>query len=293
MKSNLAHEPVDPQGELVRFPKKEQKAMSKKEDGFTPLPNFICDEGYLAVLSGESIKCLVLLNRHINGFHAKNKAIGEALVMKLTGFKDKRTVRKNMAELAKFKLVQITKTLGKATTYSLTFDDRLDVQLVTSNDTGALNVVTSNDTGVVTSDVTSTSDIKCHSVKQISLNKYLNKTHTQNPPQKTQDESWKPNLDLLSSILKTTKHSQRVSEILGMVDFVFHLGNFNAHWEDKITLTENQKTRKFVSWITQEFEKSQRVSKAKPATPNRNVNDAWGAEQQYAPASDIDCGDLL
>lgn len=118
--------------------------------------------------------------------------------------------------------------------------------------------------------------------------------HTQeNSAQKLEDDSWKPNLDLLSSILKTTKHSQRVSEILGMVDFEFHLGNFNAHWENKIDLTENQKTRKFVSWITQEFEKSQRVSKAKPATPNRNVNDAWGAEQQYAPASDIDCGDLL
>jgi hypothetical protein len=59
----------------------EQKAMSKKEDGYTPLPNFVCDEGYLAVLSGEAIKCLVLLNRHIKGFHEENKAIGESLIL--------------------------------------------------------------------------------------------------------------------------------------------------------------------------------------------------------------------
>lgn len=129
-----------------------------------------------------------------------------------------------------------------------------------------------------------TTPIKGGATKE-TLKENIKEIHTQENPNQN-DESWKPNLDLLSSILKTTKHSQRVSEILGMVDFEFHLGNFNAHWEDKITLTENQKTRKFVSWITQEFEKSLRVSKAKPATPNRNVNDAWGAEQQYAPASD-------
>ena len=39
-------------------------------------------------------------------------------------------------------------------------------------------------------------------------------------------------------------------------------------------------------WIKNQEQKA-------PVTPNRNVNDAWGAEQQYAPASDIDCGGLL
>ena len=137
------------------------------------------------------------------------------------------------------------------------------------------------------------SDAESHKPLLTFIN-YKENIHTQeNPPQKTQDESWKPNLDLLTSILRTTKHSQRVSEILGMVDFKFHLGNFNAHWEDKITLTENQRTRKFVSWITQEFEKSQRVSKAKPVTPSRNVNDQWGEVQHYAPASDIDCEGMI
>ncbi|WP_228269535.1 hypothetical protein [Acinetobacter bereziniae] len=136
MKSNLAYrQEID--NEITLHPstvkKIERQAMSKKEEGFTPLPNFICDEGYLSALSGEAIKCLILLNRHIKGFHGDNKSIGEALVMKLTGFKDKRTVRKNMADLAKFQLIRITKNLGKTTTYTVTFEDRIKPELVTSN----------------------------------------------------------------------------------------------------------------------------------------------------------------
>ena len=274
MKSNLAQEPPVPQGELVSFPKNERHPMSKKEEGFTPLPNFICDEGYLEVLSGEAIKCLVLLNRHIKGFHDEKKAIGEALVMKLTGFKDKRTVRKNMAELAKFNLISISKTLGKATAYSVTFESRISPELVPSNDTSALNVATSNDTGVVTSDVTTTSDIKCHSVKEISFKENIKEIHTQ---EIQENEFWKPETSFLKTLLCQTKFAPNVNAILAMTDFEFHLGNFNAHWENKIHLTENQKTRKFVSWIIQEFEKSQRVFKSKPTEkPNsRNVNEAW------------------
>ncbi|MHC0390453.1 hypothetical protein ACYIR4_05905 [Acinetobacter baumannii] len=147
----------------------EQKAMSKKEDGYTPLPNFVCDEGYLAVLSGEAIKCLVLLNRQIKGFHEENKAIGESLILKLAGFKDKRTVRKAMSDLAKYNLVKITKTLGKATSYEVTFEDRLSIELVASNDTGASKVVTSNAPRLVASNDTGTSSIKCHSVKEKKL----------------------------------------------------------------------------------------------------------------------------
>ena len=137
----------------------EQQAMSKKEDGYTPLPNFICDEGYLAVLSGEAIKCLVLLNRHIKGFREENKAIGESLVLKLAGFKDKRTVRKGMADLAKFNLIKISKELGKATVYSVTFEDRISLELVALNDTSASKVATSNVPTLVTSNDTGTSSL--------------------------------------------------------------------------------------------------------------------------------------
>ncbi|MBJ8474371.1 hypothetical protein I6M75_04820 [Acinetobacter bereziniae] len=75
------------------------------------------------------------------------------------------------------------------------------------------------------------------------------------------------------------------------------MGNFNAHWENKIDLTENQRTRKFAAWLVQEFEKHltkiERSEKQPTKTPSRNVNDAWGEVQQYKPASDIDCEGLI
>lgn len=76
--------------------------------------------------------------------------------------------------------------------------------------------------------------------------------HTQNSEDSI---SWSPNKNSLEAILKTTKHSQKSSEILGMDDFEFHLGNFNTHHEKNFQLTDNQKLRKFAQWLIQEFEK--------------------------------------
>lgn len=129
-------------------------------------------------------------------------------------------------------------------------------------------------------------------------------THTIPPEENSAAEAWNPNLETLGSILKTTKHSQRVSEILGLEDFQFHLGNFNTHHENNHQLTDNQKHRKFAQWVVQEFEKhlakaereiKKSAGRSLPEKQNtRNVNDAWGQEQQYAPAKDnIDTKGLL
>ncbi|MGE8653481.1 MAG: hypothetical protein ACN6NV_06995 [Acinetobacter gandensis] len=127
-------------------------------------------------------------------------------------------------------------------------------------------------------------------------------THSNAHAENQNMDSWTPDLEQLAFALKTTKYSQRVSEILGMVDFQFHLGNFNAHHENNHQITNNQKLRKFAQWIFQEFEKQlakaeREATKTKNHTTekqnSRNVNDAWGEVQQYAPASDIDCGGLL
>lgn len=165
---------------------------TQKQEGYTDLPNFICDEGYLAALSGEAIKCLIFLNRHINGFHLEQKSMGEALVMKVTGIRDNRTIRKYMAELAKYQLVSIYKVTGKSNVYSLTFENRLPIKPVTPHVSGQEQPVTSHVTGQnskpvtchvaasdipgtchatapVTSHATTTSDMPCHSVKEIYL----------------------------------------------------------------------------------------------------------------------------
>lgn len=227
----------------------EQKAMSKKEDGFTPLPNFVCDEGYLAVLSGEAIKCLVLLNRHIKGFHEENKAIGESLILKLAGFKDKRTVRKAMSDLAKFNLVRVTKALGKTTSYELTFDSRLPVELVTSNDTGASKVATSNVPRLVTSNDTGTSSIKCHSVKEKKIN--LKERGSQENPVDEVLEIWTPDLTSLNFWLQRSGEMPMTQELVNQI-----LLEVNPHYENRIKsghLTDNQMYSNFVKWVKRDL----------------------------------------
>ncbi|WP_180113332.1 YdaU family protein [Acinetobacter sp. YH12073] len=128
-------------------------------------------------------------------------------------------------------------------------------------------------------------------------------THTNAQADFSGSDHWKPDLEQLAIALRTTKYSQRVSEILSMEDFQFHLGNFNTHHENNHQLTDNQKLRKFAQWIFQEFEKqlAKTEREAKKSTGripekqnSRNVNDAWGEVQQYAPASDnIELEDLV
>ncbi|MDC5382149.1 hypothetical protein NLHDIDDJ_02464 [Acinetobacter baumannii] len=237
----------------------EQKTMSKKEDGYTPLPNFVCDEGYLAVLSGEAIKCLVLLNRHIKGFHEENKAMGESLILKLAGFKDKRTVRKAMADLAKYNLVKITKTLGKATSYEVTFDDRFTVEQVSSNDTSTLKVVTSNVPTLVTSNVTRTSNIKCHSVKETkkeTLKESAQPEQAENPVDEVLN-IWKPDLQQLNSWMQRSG-LPKVSQ--DQVDQL--LLEINPHYESKIhtgAVTSTQMYSNFVKWVKRDYKLVERL----------------------------------
>lgn len=246
----------------------EQKAMSKKEDGYTPLPNFVCDEGYLAVLSGEAIKCLVLLNRHIKGFHEENKAIGESLILKLTGFKDKRTVRKAMSDLAKYNLVSITKALGKATSYEVTFESRLSVELVTSNDTGALKAVTSNVPRLVTSNDTGTSNIKCHSVKEKKIN--LKESDAQQNQVDEVLKIWEPDLHQLNSWMQRSGlpkiNQAQVEELLLEI---------NPHYESKIhtgAVTTTQMYSNFVKWIKRDFKLTEKLMQQAEQSNAQTIN---------------------
>lgn len=121
-------------------------------------------------------------------------------------------------------------------------------------------------------------------------------THTNAQAENQNQDSWKPNLDHLANALRTTKYSHRVSEILSMEDFQFHLGNFNAHHEKNHQITDNQKLRKFAQWIFQEFEKSiekaerknkqsSGYSRSEKQNSSLNVNAAWNNQpaQQHTP----------
>lgn len=124
-------------------------------------------------------------------------------------------------------------------------------------------------------------------------------THTLSASEnENQDESWKPDSNFLLNVIRESVGVQAQS-VLDMSDFQFHLGNFNAHWENKTDLTENQRTRKFAQWLILEFKKiktsGQQKSTSKTTSGvNRNVNDAWPEIPEYAPAvDDIDLGGMV
>ncbi|WDZ50205.1 hypothetical protein LF296_12830 [Acinetobacter vivianii] len=114
-------------------------------------------------------------------------------------------------------------------------------------------------------------------------------SHTQNAGEKT----WTPNSENLLNVIRQSMGIQ-AEQVIAMSDYQFHLGNFNAHWEDKIDLTENQKTRKFAQWLIQEFQKPKRTTSPANKQTNLNVNAAHGQVKQYATcADDVDTGDSL
>ena len=154
--------------------------------------------------------------------------------------------------------------------------------------------VSSNDNQEKTQSVNSGNSQETLTINQEPLTINQENTHTNTHEENSNVEVWNPNIESLSSILKTTKHSQRVSEILSMEDFKFHLGNFNTHHENNHQITDNQKHRKFAQWIIQEFEKqlarAERESKSQSGHTasgkqktqnNRNVNDAWINEPAF------------
>ena len=138
-----------------------------------------------------------------------------------------------------------------------------------------------------------------------SLNADSKNTHTlsENENSKIEiaaTENWQPDSEILLNVIRTSVGAQ-ADAVVAMPDYEFHLGKFNAHWENKIDLTENQKTRKFAAWLIQEFKKYQAKpqhfkNSRQPEKPkvNRNVNDAHGDMPYYAPAiDDVDVGEML
>ncbi|MBF7694047.1 hypothetical protein [Acinetobacter pollinis] len=311
MQGNLAQELQQPQGEVVSFPrKKERKAVQNKSEGFAPLPNFICDEGYLAVLDGHALKCLVLLNRHIAGFHKEESALGEALVMKITGIGDKRTVRKYMTELAKFGLIAITKQRGKSSVYELTFEQRIPVEVVTHGVPSTCDALgTYDDTTPVTCHVPTTSDMACHPVKQI----YLNKNIKQNE-EEAREEFQAQNIALLQfvkyhnddlkfySLEDLSKQHKIGSDFLAQAKISFpefseqHLkAELNKLCQWSLSASKQTPQKWMTTWLNwiKNSKTNPVAHENKPTSKSRNVNDAWGEVKQYAPAvDDLELGDM-
>ncbi|WP_333662747.1 DUF1376 domain-containing protein [Acinetobacter sp.] len=102
-------------------------------------------------------------------------------------------------------------------------------------------------------------------------------THTLGESENSQpDQSWKPDPEILLNVIRQSVGVQ-AEQVTAMPEYEFCLGNFNAYWENKTDLTDNQRTYKFATWLIQEFKKPSQT-KSKPEKPKQtglNVNDDW------------------
>ena len=280
MKTNLAYrQEID--NEITLHPstakKIERQAMSKKEEGYTRTPNALIDDQIMAQLKDKAFKCLMFIVRQTIGFDRTSHKIAITQFQKYCGIKKRDTVMSSISELEDAKLISVVRKTGCLNEYFLTLNQYQQTGLVPF-----IGSATKQDwTSTFNGDGTST--VERDTIKE-TLKENIKEIHTTENLPEILDDSWKPNLTFLKTILVQTKFSQQTDQILSLTDFNFHLGNFNAHWENKIILTENQRTRKFAAWLIQEFEKH--LNKAERATkqtakPNLNVNDAWDDIPQF------------
>ncbi|WP_318342503.1 DUF1376 domain-containing protein [Acinetobacter sp. 16] len=103
-------------------------------------------------------------------------------------------------------------------------------------------------------------------------------THTLSDEAKNSksDETWKPDPEILLNVIRQSVGVQ-AEQVIAMPEYEFCLGNFNAYWENKIDLTDSQRTYKFATWLIQEFKKpaQTKTKTEKPKQTGLNVNDAW------------------
>ena len=118
----------------------------------------------------------------------------------------------------------------------------------------------------------------------------------ENSPENSVDEVlnlWVPDLHSLNSWLQRSGEQPMTQDQVDQV-----LLEVNSHYSPRLKLgliTDTQMYSHFVKWVKRKpsAKKSTRADNKKNQPTNRNVNDAWGEIKHHAPATDIDCGDLI
>jgi len=119
---NLAHALSQTQGEIVQFPKTGQNAMSKKEEGFTRLPNVLIDAQIMAELNDKAFKCLMFIIRQTLGFDRESHTISITQFQKHCGIKKEETITRAIRELELVKAIKVERKTGRLNEYFLTLN---------------------------------------------------------------------------------------------------------------------------------------------------------------------------
>ncbi|EQB5547711.1 replication protein [Acinetobacter baumannii] len=259
---NLAHKHDSPQGDVIPFPKQERQDMSKKEEGYTRLPNSLIDEQIMAQLSDKAFKCLMLIIRQTSGFNRNSDKIATTQFQEACGIKKTDKVYASIKELEQKSLIKVERKTGGLNTYFL-LENHSQNKVLPENGT-----TPKNGEGTTPKNGEGTTPKNGDTTKENIKENFKENTCSENPVEAVLN-LWTPDLDALNAWLQRSGIAKMTqSEVDGW------LLEINGYYSTKIQaglLTDTQMYTNFVKWIKRSF------SSRKPAQPqtSRNVNDAW------------------
>ncbi|MEX3781058.1 replication protein [Acinetobacter baumannii] len=275
---NLAHKHDSPQGDVIPFPKQERQDMSKKEEGYTRLPNSLIDEQIMAQLSDKAFKCLMLIIRQTSGFNRNSDKIATTQFQEACGIKKTDKVYASIKELEQKSLIKVERKTGGLNTYYL-LENQSQNKVLPENGTTPKNgegttpkngegTTPKNGEGTTPKNGEGTTPKNGDTTKENIKENFKENTCSENPVDAVL-KLWTPNLDSLNAWLQRSGIAKMTqSEVDGW------LLEINGYYSTKLEaglLTDTQMYTNFVKWIKRNF------SNRKPAQPqtSRNVNDAW------------------
>ncbi|EPL4221396.1 replication protein [Acinetobacter baumannii] len=270
---NLAHKHDSPQGDVIPFPKQERQDMSKKEEGYTRLPNSLIDEQIMAQLSDKAFKCLMLIIRQTSGFNRNSDKIATTQFQEACGIKKTDKVYASIKELEQKSLIKVERKTGGLNTYYL-LENQSQNKVLPENGTTPKNgegTTPKNGEGTTPKNGEGTTPKNGDTTKENIKENFKENTHIvpDENPVDTVLKLWTPDLDSLNAWLQRSGIAKMTqSEVDGW------LLEINGYYSTKLEaglLTDTQMYTNFVKWIKRNF------SSRKPAQPqtSRNVNDAW------------------
>lgn len=156
--------------------------MSKKDDGFTRLPNALIDSQIMAELNDKAFKCLMLIIRQTLGFDRDSHIISITQFQKFCGIKKRDTVIASIQSLEEAKVITVQRKLGRLNSYSLTLNQYQQTGLVLAKGTSPMK---QDKTSPIDSDGTSTSK---RDTNKENLKENLNKEKNIVPVDKSKSE---------------------------------------------------------------------------------------------------------
>ena len=280
---------------------------------YTELPNYIVDEDYLAKMSGNALKCYIIINRFTRGFKRSGWCLDSDFLMRKTDIKKSETITKATHELAQLGILKIVPNPGYSNKFYVVDPSPQTVvpMMGSTPDEGEgsnphkqgnppphdRGESTHHQQGESTPDERGTKK-ETNKNKQIEINNQK-ETRDEKTPFVPQN---RPMLDFIEyhpedAKFYSLKNLAQVHDVKH--DFIAQAkvsfpnltdqqiqNEFSALCQWSLT-TEKRVAQKWMSaWL--KFLKN--PSTEKPSAPTqqnpRNVNDAWGAPKQYAPVTE-------